>query len=94
MRPIGVATLERLPQFPDIPTFHEQGVKGFEVNSWTGVVAPAKTGPELTRRAIDLGRDDTRPPLEDTHQQIKILDPIQFLGVAADLQDQITPQHA
>ena len=53
VKPIGVATLERLPQFPEIPTFHEQGVKNFEVSSWTGVVAPAKTAPEIVRKLYD-----------------------------------------
>ena len=53
VRPIGVATLKRLPQFPDIPTFDEQGLKGFEVSSWTGVVAPAKTPPEFVKKLYD-----------------------------------------
>ena len=53
MKPIGVATLQRLPQFPDIPTFHEQGVKNFEVSSWTGVVAPAKTPPDIIKKLYD-----------------------------------------
>ena len=53
VKPIGVATLKRLPQYPDIPTFHEQGVKNFEVSSWTGVVAPAKTSPEIVRKLYE-----------------------------------------
>ena len=43
MRPIGMATLKRSALMPDIPTLHEQGLKDFEVTSWTGIVAPAKT---------------------------------------------------
>ena len=53
VKPIGVATLQRLPQFPEIPTFHEQGVKNFEVSSWTGVVAPAKTSPEIVKKLYE-----------------------------------------
>ena len=43
MRPIGMATLKRSALMPEIPTLHEQGLKDFEVTSWTGIVAPAKT---------------------------------------------------
>jgi tripartite-type tricarboxylate transporter receptor subunit TctC len=53
VKPIGVASLERLPQFPDIPTFDEQGLKNFEVSSWTGVVAPAHTAPEIVKKLYD-----------------------------------------
>ena len=43
VRPIGVATLKRSALLPDVPTISEQGLKGFEVTSWTGIAAPAKT---------------------------------------------------
>jgi tripartite-type tricarboxylate transporter receptor subunit TctC len=35
---------------PELPTFAEQGVAGFEVVSWSGVAAPAKTPPAIIRR--------------------------------------------
>lgn len=41
--PIAVAGPERLPQLPGVPTLAEAGVKGAEVLSWFGIVAPAKT---------------------------------------------------
>jgi len=50
VRAVGVATLKRLPSLPDIPTFHEQGLRGFEVSSWTGIVAPAKTPAAIVQR--------------------------------------------
>ena len=31
----------RLPESPDLPTFTEAGVKGYEVNAWYSVHAPA-----------------------------------------------------
>jgi len=43
VRPIGMATLKRSALLPEIPTVSEQGLKGFEVTSWTGIAAPAKT---------------------------------------------------
>ena len=32
---------ERSPQFPEVPTLDEQGVKDFELYSWFGIVVPA-----------------------------------------------------
>jgi len=65
VKPIGVATLERLPQYPEIPTFHEQGVKNFEVSSWTGVVAPAKTPPEIIKKLYDaVAKTMTTPDMK------------------------------
>ncbi len=35
---------------PELPTIAEQGLPGFEVNSWTGLVAPPKTPPAIVKR--------------------------------------------
>jgi len=40
---LGLATAERLPSLPDLPTIAEAGVPGFEVSGWFGVLAPAGT---------------------------------------------------
>ena len=50
VRALGLASLQRSPQMPDLPTISEQGLPGFEVNSWSGVAAPAKTPPAIVRR--------------------------------------------
>lgn len=44
---LATATAQRLPQVPDVPTAAEAGVPGFEVNTWFGVLAPAKLPPEI-----------------------------------------------
>ena len=43
LRAIGVASPQRLPSMPDVPTLDEQGVRGFEVAAWTAVSVPAAT---------------------------------------------------
>jgi len=43
LRSIAVTGASRSPVTPDIPTVAESGVPGFEVTSWFGVSAPAKT---------------------------------------------------
>ncbi len=43
VRPLAITSLERWPTAPEIPTFNEQGVKGYDVEGWTGFLAPAGT---------------------------------------------------
>ncbi|MES2186148.1 MAG: tripartite tricarboxylate transporter substrate binding protein [Pseudomonadota bacterium] len=42
-RAIAVSSRQRLASLPDVPTVAESGVPGFEISSWIGVFAPAKT---------------------------------------------------
>ena len=83
VKPIGVASLERLPQFPEIPTFHEQGVKNFEVNSWTGVVAPANTPPEIVKKLYDaiakvMASSDMKNFIASQGAEVAVLGPQEF----------------
>jgi tripartite-type tricarboxylate transporter receptor subunit TctC len=50
LRPIGMATLERSPVMPEIPTVAEQGLPGFNVASWFGIMAPANTPSAVIQR--------------------------------------------
>jgi tripartite-type tricarboxylate transporter receptor subunit TctC len=43
LRLLGVGVLRRTPLFPDTPTLHELGLKGFDVGSTHGFWAPAGT---------------------------------------------------
>lgn len=43
MKVLGIAGTRRVSTMPDVPTFAEQGFKGFDVDSWIGVYAPART---------------------------------------------------
>ncbi|MBK6004833.1 tripartite tricarboxylate transporter substrate binding protein [Ramlibacter ginsenosidimutans] len=46
LRAIGVASKERLKNFPDVPTLSEQGLTGFEASAWQGLVVPKGTSPD------------------------------------------------
>ena len=50
LRAIGMATLERSPVMPDIPTVAEQGLPGFNVASWFGIMAPVNTPSAIVQR--------------------------------------------
>lgn len=46
VKALGVATAKRSSALPDIPTIAEQGVKGYDVSVFFGVVAPKGTPPD------------------------------------------------
>ncbi len=43
LRALAVTTLRRFPAAPELPTIAESGYPGFEVASWSGLLAPAAT---------------------------------------------------
>ncbi len=44
---IALASLKRSDLLPQVPTIDESGLRGFAATSWQGVLAPAKTPPEI-----------------------------------------------
>lgn len=53
LRPIGMATLERSPIMPEVPTVAEQGLPGFNVASWFGIMAPTNTPSAIVQRLFN-----------------------------------------
>ena len=47
---IAISSSKRFFRLPDIPTFAEQGLPSFESNGWFGIVAPARTPPDVIAR--------------------------------------------
>jgi len=50
LRPLVIASGTRSPLLPDLPTTKEGGVADFEVTSFNGIVAPAKTPDAIVRK--------------------------------------------
>jgi tripartite-type tricarboxylate transporter receptor subunit TctC len=47
IRAVAISSVKRFPRLPDIPTFAEAGLSGFEATGWFGIVAPAGTPPDV-----------------------------------------------
>jgi tripartite-type tricarboxylate transporter receptor subunit TctC len=47
LRGLAISTPRRVPQLPDVPTFAEAGITGFDVTNWYGVMAPSGTPREI-----------------------------------------------
>src|SRR5262249_14360533 len=59
LRALAVPAAKRTPALPELAPIAERGVPGFDVSSWYALFAPAKTPPEIIRKA----NADTRAAL-------------------------------
>ena len=50
IRALAVTTGKRSSALPDVPTLDEAGLKGFDVSSWFGLMAPAGTAPDIIQK--------------------------------------------
>ena len=50
MRALAVTSKQRIVAAPEVPTFEEAGVPGYEAIGWFGTVAPANTPPSIIQR--------------------------------------------
>ena len=83
LRPIGMATLERSPIMPEVPTVAEQGLPGFNVASWFGIMAPANTPGAIVQRlygeiAKIVGSADMKKFLLTQGAEPMLMDPPKF----------------
>jgi tripartite-type tricarboxylate transporter receptor subunit TctC len=62
VRALGVTTARRSPQALDVPTIAESGVPGFNVESWNGLFAPARTPAAIIERMAALLAEMSRDP--------------------------------
>src|SRR4051812_25255371 len=83
LRPIAIASKQRLPQYPDVPTVAESGVPGFEAVSWYGLWAPNGTPREIVARI----NSDVQQVFADKDFREKFLEP-NFLGAITGDPDQ------
>ena len=55
IRPIAVTSAKRTPLMPEMPTFIESGMPGYEVVNWYAVVAPAATArPVIAKLSAEI----------------------------------------
>ena len=67
LRLIAVSSDKRFPSLPDTPVVAETpGLEGFVTGSWQGVLAPAKTPPELVARLqVEIARIIHTPDMKE-----------------------------
>jgi tripartite-type tricarboxylate transporter receptor subunit TctC len=50
LKALAVTTARRSSALPDVPTLDESGLKGFDIGTWFGVLAPAATPKDIVVR--------------------------------------------
>ena len=66
LRAIAVASMERSPSLPGVPTIEESGVRGIDVTIWLGLWGPGALAPELARRLnTDVAAALKSPQVQD-----------------------------
>ena len=50
LRAIAIGSLKRFTAIPEVPTFDESGVKGYEATTWFGLMAPVRTPKDIVGR--------------------------------------------
>lgn len=62
MKVLAIAANNRVSTLPNVPTFKEQGFQGFDVESWIGVFAPARTPDAAVQAWVGALREATAMP--------------------------------
>ena len=50
VRPVAFTDSQRSPDFPNLPTMQESGVKDYEITLWQGIFMPASTPIEMQKK--------------------------------------------
>ncbi|MFZ3352703.1 MAG: tripartite tricarboxylate transporter substrate binding protein [Xanthobacteraceae bacterium] len=62
-RILAVATKQRVPAIPDIPTLAEAGVAGCESDTWNAITAPPKTPAAIVAKLNDAANKALKAPV-------------------------------
>lgn len=66
LRALAIGSLKRFVAMPEVPTFDEAGVPGYEATNWFGLMAPVKTPREIVMRLnTEIGKILGGPELKD-----------------------------
>jgi tripartite-type tricarboxylate transporter receptor subunit TctC len=66
VRLLGVTTAARSKFLPDLPTLAESGLRGYEFDSWLGLLAPAATPREIVERMnAEVGKQLRNPEVAE-----------------------------
>ena len=83
VRAIGLASDQRNPAVPDVPTMDELGLKDFQVGTWSGLVGPKGIPADVVKKINQAVADTVNDPevkkrLLSEGSEIRIMSPAEF----------------
>jgi tripartite-type tricarboxylate transporter receptor subunit TctC len=83
VRAVALASRERNPAVPDVPTLIEQGLPEFEVGTWSGLIAPRGVPADVVKKINDAVAEVVNDPairkrLVDEGAEIRLMSPQEF----------------
>ncbi|HTC03023.1 MAG TPA: tripartite tricarboxylate transporter substrate binding protein [Xanthobacteraceae bacterium] len=90
LRALAISRIKRSSLFPALPTLDESGVKGFNLDAWAGLVAPAGTPPEVVTKLNGVLRKIIDSP--DVQAKFKNVGFEGFSSTSEELGDYIKAQ--
>jgi tripartite-type tricarboxylate transporter receptor subunit TctC len=83
VRPIALASKERNPAVPDVPTLGELGIADFDVGTWSGLIGPRGVPQDIVNRINTAVAEVVNDPairkrLVDEGAEIKLMSPADF----------------
>jgi tripartite-type tricarboxylate transporter receptor subunit TctC len=83
VRAIALASKERNPAVPEVPTLIELGLADFEVGTWTGLIGPRGVPADVVKRINDAVAEVVNDPvvrkrLVDEGAEVKLMSPQDF----------------
>ena len=83
LRPLAITGIQRHRLLPQIPTFEELGLRGFDGVQWYGIVGPAKLPAEIVKRLnLEINKiittKETRERLSTEALEPMPMTPVQF----------------
>ena len=69
IRAIAIGSPKRFAAIPEVPTFDESGLKGYEASTWFGLMAPIKTPRDIiTKLNVETGKILASKDIRDRYQ--------------------------
>jgi len=83
VRAIGLASRERNPAVPDVPTMAELGLPDFDVGTWSGLIAPRGLPADIVKKINDAVAETVNDPvikkrLVEEGTEIRLMSPQDF----------------
>jgi tripartite-type tricarboxylate transporter receptor subunit TctC len=76
VKALGITTKDRSALAPELPTLAEQGLAGYDFQSWYGLWAPKGTPREICQRINTLMRETMRDPAIAQRLSATLLEPV------------------